>query len=206
MMAREIQDQKASAHEMFVPQVALANEDVSASPMRGATICSAKSRRDYALEPTAEGFCETADTSLLPVIGLDAANLVRVLRQLEVIAKRQATRIAFKAKGGILLLDLADILAVQAEGNYVSLRHQRHPYLVHESLVVHGGEAQTLRFYSHPPLGRREYFGCGGDSTLTDRGVQAPCKRWREYSVTRTYKHNLRDLAQLWVGSECLCG
>jgi len=66
MSAREIQDQKASAHEMFVPQVAPVSEDVSASPMRGATICSAKSRRNYALEPTAEGFCKTADTSLLP--------------------------------------------------------------------------------------------------------------------------------------------
>ena len=28
----------------------------------------------------------------------------------------------------------------------------------------------------------------------------------KEYLVTRTYKHNLRDLAQLWVGSERLCG
>ena len=33
----------------------------------------------------------------------------------------QAPRIAFKANGSILLLDLADISAVQAEGNYVSL-------------------------------------------------------------------------------------
>ena len=99
MGAREIQDQKASAHETFVAQVAPANEDVLANPMRGATICSAKSRRDYALEPTGEGLCETADTSLLPAIRGDAANPMRVLRQLEVIAKRQAPRIAFKAKG-----------------------------------------------------------------------------------------------------------
>src|SRR6202161_2861861 len=47
---------------------------------------------------------------------------------------RQAPRIAFKAKGSILLLDLADILTVQAEGNYVSLQHRPNPYLVHESL------------------------------------------------------------------------
>jgi DNA-binding LytR/AlgR family response regulator len=31
-------------------------------------------------------------------------------------------------------------------------------------------------------------------------------KGGQEYLVTRTYKHNLRDLAQLWVGSERLCG
>ena len=125
MSAREIQDQKAIAREMLVQQAANSNEDVSASPIPGATICSAKTERDYALESTADEFCEAADTSLPPVMRLDAANLMRVLRQLEVIAKRLAPRIALKAKGSILLLDLADILAVQAEGNYVSLRHQR---------------------------------------------------------------------------------
>jgi two-component system, LytTR family, response regulator len=46
----------------------------------------------------------------------------------------QVPRIAFKTKGRILFLDLAEIVAVQAEGNYVSLRHQPHPYLLHESL------------------------------------------------------------------------
>src|SRR5689334_18903189 len=45
-----------------------------------------------------------------------------------------APRIAIKAKGRILFLDLADIFAVQAEGNYVSLRCRSNPYLVHESL------------------------------------------------------------------------
>jgi two-component system LytT family response regulator len=30
-------------------------------------------------------------------------------------------------------------------------------------------------------------------------------KGGKEYLVTRTYKRNLRDLAQLWVGSERLC-
>jgi hypothetical protein len=65
MSAREIQDQKASAREMFVQQAAHANADVSASPLRGATICSTKSRGDYTLESTADEFCETADTSLL---------------------------------------------------------------------------------------------------------------------------------------------
>ncbi|MGB6900614.1 MAG: LytTR family DNA-binding domain-containing protein [Candidatus Acidiferrum sp.] len=134
MSVREIQDQKAIAREMFLQQAAHANADVSVSPLRGAAICSAKSRQDYTLEPTVDEFCEPADTSLLPVIRGDAANLLRVLRQLEVIAKRQAPRIAFKAKGSILLLDLADILAVQAEGNYVSLQHLPNPYLVHESL------------------------------------------------------------------------
>src|ERR1051326_6012221 len=81
-----------------------------------------------------EALHEAAATSLLPVTRIDAANLIRVLRQLEVMAKRQARRIAVKAKGNILFLDLAEIVAVQAEGNYVSLRHRPNPYLLRESL------------------------------------------------------------------------
>src|SRR6266436_1226420 len=70
MSAREIQDQKTIAREMLVQQAAHANADVSASPLRGATICSTKtcstkSRRDYTVESAADEFFEAADTSLL---------------------------------------------------------------------------------------------------------------------------------------------
>ena len=141
MSGHEIQDQKAIARKMFVQQAAHANGDVSASPPPGDTICSIKGRRDNTLESKPE---ESPDTSLLPLTRVDAANLIRVFRQLEVIAKREAPRIAFKAKGKILFLDLAEIVAVQAEGNYVSLRHQPKPYLLHESLSA---MAEKLRPY-----------------------------------------------------------
>src|SRR5262249_23555033 len=134
MSGRETQDQKAIAREMLVEQAAHANADVSASAPRGAAIPSTNSKRDSTLESTEDEFCEAADTSLPPVIRVDAANLMRVLRQLEVIAKRQAPRIAIKAKGKILFLDVAEIVAVQAEGNYISLRHRTNPYLLRESL------------------------------------------------------------------------
>ncbi len=207
MSAREIQDEKAIAREMSVQQVAHAHAGVSTSPLRGATICSTKSRRDYTLESTAEdGFYEPADTSLLPVTRIDAANLMRVLRQLEVIAKRQGPRIAFKSKRGILLLDLADILAVQAEGNYVSLQHRTNSYLVHEPL---SSMVEKLKPYGFIRIHRSVVVNISaveeiqplptGEYRLRVRGG-------KEYLVTRTYKHNLRDLAQLWVGSERLCG
>ncbi len=165
-----------------------------------------KSNREDPFASSAEdGFCEPVDTSLLPATRVDAANLVRAWQQLAVIAKRQAPRIAFKVKGRILFLELAEIVAVQAEGNYVSLQHRPNPHLLHESLSSMAEKLKPLRFYSYPPLGRREYFGRGGDPTFTRRRVQATSKRWKRL-VTRKYKDNLRDLAQLWVGSECLCG
>jgi DNA-binding LytR/AlgR family response regulator len=205
MSVHEIQDQKAIAPEMFVQQTAHANANISASPRRGATICSTESRRDYTLESTADEFC-AADTSSLPVIRVDAAYLMRVLRQLEVIARRQTPRIAFKVKGSILLLDLADILAVQAEGNYVLLRHPVNAYLVHDSL---SSMAEKLKPYGFIRIHRSVIVNISAVEEiqpLPTGEYRLRVKGGQEYLVTRTYKHHLRDLAQLWVGSERLFG
>ena len=205
-MSREIQDEKVIAGEMFAQQAAHANTDVSTSLQRGTTICSNKTRGDYTPESTADEFCEAANTSSLPVIRVDTANLMRVLRQLEVIAIRQAPRIAFKAKGSVLLLDLADILAVQAEGNYVSLRPRTNSYLVHESL---SSVAEKLKPYGFIRIHRSVVVNISAVDEiqpLPTGEYRLRVKGGKEYLVTRTYKHNLRDLAQLWVGSERLCG
>ena len=206
MSAREIQDQKTIPREMFVQQAAHASADVSASSPRGAAIRSSRSRQNYNLESLADEFFEAADTSLFPVIRIDAANLMRVLRQLEATAKRQAPRIAFKAKGTILLLDLADILAVQAEGNYVSLQYRSSPYLVRESL---SSLAEKLKPYGFIRIHRSVVVNISAVEKiqpLPTGEYRLRVKGGKEYLVTRTYKHNLRDLAQLWVGSERLCG
>jgi DNA-binding LytR/AlgR family response regulator len=205
MSARTIQDQ-AIARKTFVQQAAHADADDPASPLRGAAMFSTKSKRGYAPGATEDQFFEAADTSLLPVIRVDAASLMQVSRQLESIAKRQAPRIAFKAKGSILLLNLFDILAVQAEGNYVSLQHRPNRYLVHESL---SSMAEKLKPYGFIRIHRSVVVNVSavekvqplptGEYRLRVRGG-------KEYLVTRTYKHNLRDLAQLWVGTERLCG
>ena len=205
MSASDIQDQKVIAREMFVQPGA--DADLLAGPPWGATIGCPKSRRDYSLESTADEFCEAAGpSSLLPVSGVDIANLMRILRQLEIIARRQAPRIAFKAKGSILLLDLADILAVQAEGNYVSLRLRTNSYLVHESL---SSMAEKLKPYGFIRIHRSVVVNVSAVQEiqpLPTGEYRLRVKGGNEYLVTRTYKHNLRDLAQLWVGSERLCG
>jgi DNA-binding LytR/AlgR family response regulator len=188
-------------------QAAHGNGNLPASPLPGETICSIKSSRDSTLESKAEdGFYEPADTSLLPVTRVDAANLIRVLRQLEVIAKRQAPRIAFKAKGRILFLDLTEIVAVQAEGNYVSLRRRPNPYLLRESL---SSMADKLKPYGFIRIHRSVVVNISAVEEiqpLPTGEYRLRVKGGKEYLVTRTYKNNLRDLAQLWVGSERLPG
>jgi len=190
MSARVIRDQKSIAREMFVQEPAHSN-----------------GRRDHALESAAEtGCCPPADTSLLRVVRIDAANLVRVLRQLESLAKRQAPRIACKANGRITFLDLDEIVAVQAEGNYVCLRHRPNPYLLRESL---SSMAQKLRPYGFIRIHRSVVVNISAVEEiqpLPTGEYRLRVKGGKEYLVSRTYKDNLKNLAQLWVGSERLPG
>jgi two-component system LytT family response regulator len=177
MSARKIEDQKAMAGEMFVQEAADANAEVSARPPRGDTVTR-----------------------------VDAANLIRALRQLEVIAKQQAPRIAFKVKGRILFLELAEIVAVEAEGNYVSLRHRPNPSLLRESL---SSMAAKLKPYGFIRIHRSVVVNISAVEEiqpLPTGEYRLRVKGGKEYLVTRTYKDNLRDLAQLWVGSERLPG
>jgi two-component system LytT family response regulator len=119
---------------------------------------------------------------------------------------RQALRIACKAKGSILLLDLADIVAVQAEGNYVSLRRRGSPHLVRESL---SSIAQKLEPYGFIRIHRSVIVNISAVEQiqpLPTGEYRLRVKDGKEFLVTRTYKHNLRELAQLWVGSERLSG
>jgi DNA-binding LytR/AlgR family response regulator len=208
MRPDEIQDEKEIASELFArEEVAHANADVSAKPVREGTICSIKSRRNYRLESPEEGeFYDPADASLLPLTRVDAANLIRVLRQLELFAKRQAPRIAFKSEGRILFLDLSEIVTVQAEGNYVSLRHRPKPYLLRESLSY---MAEKLKPYGFIRIHRSVVVNISEVEEIQPLATgeyKLRMKGGKEYLVTRTYKDNLKNLAQLWVGSDRLCG
>ena len=115
-------------------------------------------------------------------------------------------RIAFKAKGRILFLDLAEVIAVQAKGNYVSLRHRPDAYLVHESL---SSMTEKLKPYGFIRIHRSVLVNISAVEEiqpLPTGEYRLRVKGGKEYLVTRTYKDNLRDLAQLWIGSERLCG
>ena len=121
-------------------------------------------------------------------------------------SEENVPRIAFKAKGRILFLDLAEIVAVQAEGNYVSLRQRPSSYLVHESL---SSIAEKLKPYGFIRIHRSVVVNTSAVEEiqpLTTGEYRLRVKGGKQYLVTRTYKDNLRDLAQLWVGSERLCG
>jgi DNA-binding LytR/AlgR family response regulator len=185
----------------------ITNADVSASPPQRDTIYPGRSKREDTFESTAEdAFFERDGTSLLPVTRVDAANLIRALQQLADTPIRRAPRIAFKVEGRILFLELAEIVAVQAEGNYVSLQQRANPYLLRESL---SSMAEKLKPYGFIRIHRSVVVNISAVEEiqrLPTGEYRLRVKGGKEYLVTRTYKHNLRDLAQLWVGSELPCG
>ena len=181
------------------------NVVVSANAHQGDTIPTIRRNGDYALESENQLY-EAADVSLLRRMPIDLTKLIGVLRQLEVIAKRQSPRIAFKAKGRIVFIDLAAIVAVRAEGNYVSLRHLTSPYLLRESI---SSITEKLKPYGFIRIHRSVVVNASAVEEvqpLPSGKYKLRLKGGVEYMVTRTYKDNLKDLAQLWVGLDSLPG
>jgi len=110
-------------------------------------------------------------------------------------------RVAIKVKGKILFINLRDVVSVQAEGDYVSLQRSGNSYLVrelisavaeqlepqgfiriHRSILVNTSFVEEIRPY---PTGEYGLRLTGG----------------KEYTVTRTYKKNLKSLAEFWIGA-----
>jgi DNA-binding LytR/AlgR family response regulator len=181
--------------------------DVPVVALTGCTDPPVGGRQDSAPESDGENsYRELKNRSALTMVRLDAANVIRALRQLEAIAKRHAPRIAIRVKGKILFLDAAEIVAVQAEGNYISLRHRACQYLLRESLW---SMAEKLKPYGFIRIHRSVVVNISAVEEiqpLPTGEYRLRVKGGKEYLVTRTYKDNLRALAQLWIGSERLPG
>ena len=122
------------------------------------------------------------------------------LPQLEgILAKR--SRIAIKAKGRILFIDPAEIVTVEAKGNYVLLRRTSGSDLLRESMST---VTEKLRAYGFVRVHRsviinaafiEEIFTMNsGDSVVRIKGGM-------EFPVSRTYKENLHSISPLWIGT-----
>jgi two-component system LytT family response regulator len=155
---------------------------------------------DYILKPfAAERVDEALDTALRRTIEERAARLLEMLPHLSLLPK-QSAKIAIKVKGRILFINPFEIVAAEANGNYVMLQQGVGSYLLRESISV---VAEKLKPYGFIRIHR---------SVLVNTAfVEAikPCvtgeyllrmKSGKEYNVTRTYKNNLASLARFWIG------
>ena len=123
-----------------------------------------------------------------------------VVPQTRTLAIGKSVRIAIKAKGRILFIDAADVIAVEAKGNCVLLLHTSSSHLLRESISTmekklnpHGFVRIHRSVLVNAALVEEIHLSSPGEYVLRLRGG-------REFTATRTYKKNLQLLAQLWIG------
>ena len=157
---------------------------------------------DYVLKPFSNQRMNAAlDTAARWTQAERAARISELLPQLEMLATK-ATRIAIKTKGSILFVDPADVAIVEAQGNYVLFQRLSGSHLLRESISV---LAQKLKPYGFIRIHR---------SVLVNTSLVEEIHPWstgeyvlrikggKELTVSRTYKKNLKSIAQFWIGRD----
>ena len=131
-----------------------------------------------------------------------SASFIDPLLPLPMPAKWKSARIAIKAKGRILLIDAADVIAIEAQGNYVLLHHVSSSHLLRESIAT---MEERLQPHGFARIHRSVLVNAALVEEIQPRRAGeyvVRVKGGREYTVTRTYKKNLQLLAQLWIGTD----
>jgi len=157
---------------------------------------------DYVLKPfSSERVNQALDFALRRSAGERAARLIELIPQLKTLTPHSSSKIAIKTNGRIVFIDPHDLIAVQAERNYVLLQQEAGSYLLRESIST---VAEKLKPYGFVRIHRsvlvnsafvQEIRPCAtGEYELRVKGGKA-------YTVTRTYKNNLKSLARFWMGT-----
>jgi DNA-binding LytR/AlgR family response regulator len=132
---------------------------------------------------------------------LQTASLVEAFPPWQRFTSPREPRIAFKVKGRILFINPGDVVAVQSEGNYVWLRLETLSHLLRESLSV---VAEKLEPHGFIRIHRSVLVNASFVEEIRpyptgEYGLRV--KGGKEYTVTRTYKRNLKSLAAFWLGT-----
>ena len=157
---------------------------------------------DYVLKPFSnERINEALDRASRRAKGEQAAKLIEALPQLQKVSRPGPPMIAIKAKGKILFINPGDVVAVQAEGNYVSLQRESDSYLLRESISM---VAEKLKPYGFIRIHRSALVNTSFVVEIkpysTGRyGLRV--KGGKEYAITGGYKKNLKSLTEFRIGS-----
>jgi two-component system LytT family response regulator len=158
---------------------------------------------DYVLKPfSQERIHEALDVAFRRSEGERAARLLEDLPHLQNLMQQPKARIAIKAQGRILFVAPADIHAVTAEGNYVVLQREDGSLLLREGISA---MEEKLRPYGFIRIHRSVLI----NSAFVEEVRPLPTGEYRlrmnggsEYTVTRSYKRNLRAMATAWIGAD----
>src|ERR1700741_4783371 len=157
---------------------------------------------DYVLKPFSnESINEALDRAARRAKGERAAKLIEALPQLQKLSGPGHPMIAIKAKGRILFINPGEVVAVQAEGNYVSLQRESDSYLLRESI---SRVAEKLKPYGFIRIHRSALVNTSFVVEIKPYST-GKCglrvKGGKEYAVTRAYKKNLKPLTEFRIGN-----
>jgi DNA-binding LytR/AlgR family response regulator len=157
---------------------------------------------DCVLKPFSnESISEALDRASRRAKGERAAKLIETLSQLQKLSRPQYPRIAIKTKGRILFINPVDVVAVQAEGNYVLLLRESDSYLLRESISV---VAEKLKPYGFIRIHRSVLVNSLSVVEIRPYSTGKYGLRLeggKEYAVGRGYKKNLKSLTEFQIGS-----
>jgi two-component system LytT family response regulator len=133
--------------------------------------------------------------------GEQNARSTETFPRLQAPAKPQSLRVAIKVRGKILFINLGDVASIQAKGNCVWLQQNGSSYLLRESISV---VAERLATHGFIRIHRSVLVNSLFVEEIRPLSTGEYCLRvegGKEYTVTRTYKTNLKSLAELWIGT-----
>jgi two-component system LytT family response regulator len=133
--------------------------------------------------------------------GEQTANSTETFPGLQALAKTRDLRVAIKVRGKILFINLGDVVAVQADGKCVWLQQNARSYLLRESISV---VAHRLRNHGFIRIHRSVLVNTSFVEEIRPLATGEYCLRiegGKEYTVTRTYRTNLKSLADFWIGT-----
>jgi DNA-binding LytR/AlgR family response regulator len=157
---------------------------------------------DYVVKPFSEERVNQAlDFASRRTASERAARLIEFLPHLKAMTPQYTAKIGIKTNGRVLFIDPRDIAVVEAEGNYVLLRRDMGTDLLRESISE---IAEKLEPFGFVRIHRSVLVNASfvQDVRPCSTGdYQLRLKGGREYTVTRTYKKNLKRLAAFWIGT-----
>jgi two-component system LytT family response regulator len=129
---------------------------------------------------------------------------MEIFPRLQTPPKQQSLRVGIKVRGKILFIDLGDVVSVQAKGKCVWLQRNESSYLLRESITV---VAERLETHGFIRIHRSVLVTSKFVQEIRPLSTGEYCLRvdgGKEYTVTRTYKKNLKSLAEFWIGTGAL--
>jgi DNA-binding LytR/AlgR family response regulator len=183
--------------DLPLPSIVFATADVE-----HAVAAFEKHTVDYVLKPFSnESINEALDRAARRAKGERAAKLIEALPQFQKLSCPGRPMIAIKAKGRILFINPRDVVAVQAEGNYVSLQRESDSYLLRESI---SRVAEKLKPHGFIRIHRSALVNTMFVVEIKPYS-KGKCglrvKGGKEYAVTSAYKKNLKPLTELRIGN-----